>query len=525
MNKSKLITLILALALIVTSIVAVAITASAEEDAPTIGSKNLYYWTDTSIGVQVKYTGTGTAGLMVYDSEGVTDLAAFNPAEATPIWQNFEKDTYAGVEFYLTQPIAANDMSYPYILVAAAKVGDEIVYGEKQFYSVTAYAYERLGENPTAAQKKLYNNLLTYAEAAEGAIGANGGAPLAHLEITNGYFGKYDASVGGINGDTYRIYAEATNPAGEYFCGWANENGEIVSTQRTFNYTIPANASGAIVYKAVYGEQAESIYKDAVVRTLESYTVTGEALTSSTKPSWFAAEGSSHYSRADMRIVDGINGDKELSYQRSHLSSGQYFASRVSPESGSKPTSFEVDWKFDKMLYNGNGTNIILQMKTADGTAFTLRIDLTTTRKNNTSGTFHLNPNNDKTASVGGKEFEAFQTNTLRFEFVDGDFAYNAETGESTGSHSRVDVYVNGELIGNIDIVGFYEAADKDARKATLAKLLGLEDTYVSSSKTYTYGEDKTISSTPTGCYIYRVDIGSVSSSRCDYTVDNLIFE
>lgn len=450
-RQSKLITLILALALIVSAVVAVGVMASAEEAAPTLGRKNLYYWTDTSIGVEVNYTGSGTAGLLVYDSKDVTDLAAFDPAAATPIWENFKVDTYADVDFYLTQPIPANDMSYPYILVAAAKVGGEIVYGEKQFYSVTAYAYERLGEDSTEAQKKLYNNLIAYAEAAEGTIGANGGTPLAHLEITNGYFGKYDATVGGINGKTYRIAAEATNAAGEYFCGWrSNVSNELITT-RVFNYTISATASGAITYEAVYGAQADSIYKNSDVVVFEDLT-TGEIKAKNSD----VGVSLNSYSRSPVVVTESLNGDKEIEIQKVKGISQSilYLANN-----NNTATSVEFDLTISDNLTSSSDTWFAITLKDGNTVeskdAVDLRSDLQCA---SVSGSYYIyfcvnGTARDKTARPQYYNENGVLTNNS-FKYAEGQEVTVKIVVDAV--NNELDYYLDGEFFGSIALAKFY---------------------------------------------------------------------
>ena len=283
MKFGKLITLILALSLIVASLVAIGVTASAEEAAPTIAHKNIYYDDYTSIAVQVDYEGALEAGAKL----GIIVWDSANPDRTveSAIHKSFKLETLNGKSFYLTQPIEAGNMSYPYVIAAAIDNGDgTYTIGETEEYSLTKYAYEKLGEKNTVYNSAyLCQMLLKYAEAADSVI-ANTQAKLqvAYVSTVGGTVGNGYTTFGGVNGDTVILRADAKNAAGKYFASWTNAAGEVISTERVCQVTIPADAeAGAIVYTANYGDTADyyvididSLAKGALVTPSASATPT-----------------------------------------------------------------------------------------------------------------------------------------------------------------------------------------------------------------------------------------------------------
>ena len=258
-KQSKILTLTLVLALIISAVVAVGIVASAEDSAPalpTIKGKNLYYEANTSIAVQVEYEGTlasdASLGIIVWDAKDYDG----NPENA--IHKSFKAEALNGAEFYLTQPIEAGNMSYPYVIAAAIKNSDgTYTVGEAQECSVVKYAYQKLGEKTTVlSSARICDALIKYAEAADNVITNTADkATFGYIKAVGGTVSGY-YNVGGINGKSVVIRADAVNAEGKYFQGWTL-NGETVSGERVITVTVPEDADGAVEYVATYGDEGQ----------------------------------------------------------------------------------------------------------------------------------------------------------------------------------------------------------------------------------------------------------------------------
>ena len=167
-RMNKLVSLILALALIVGAVAGMSLTASAEEEVTaSIEYANVEYGDMLHLAFQITVNGetAGQVGIAVY-----ADTAA---AASDYISASFTKKTdNGGVEYYATQGIAAKDIDTVYYISVVEKTAEGVVeLSERTEYSIAGYVESRLGDgNATDAQKTLYNAILAYGEAADGVL-------------------------------------------------------------------------------------------------------------------------------------------------------------------------------------------------------------------------------------------------------------------------------------------------------------------------------------------------------------------
>ena len=500
MNKSKLITLILTLALVVASIFAVSVVASADDAVvPTIKSKNLYFETNTQIAVQVSASGTLPAGaqlgIMVYDSENVATIADFNPETAKLVHTSYKTEDLDGKDFYLTQSIPANDMSYPYIIVPVIKNGDNVTYGAAQFYSVVNYAYDKLNELNTSVElAKVCDNIIKYAAAAEGALGANGGVyKFGYAEAVNGTVGNHGYAYAGVNGDTVVLRADAIKD-GKYFVNWTNAAGEVVSAERVTAVKI-TSTSGAEVYTANYGEATDFAY----AQMLDMSSLADGKLTSTTAPSWLvdAKFTDANYT---LNIRSLANGNKALVVDKTKAGAGNGFFCLV-PDAVANEASYDVTIED----FRGNNQFIYPKVKLPDGTEIILRTNITY----QSNGTIYMYANGANGAS---KVYAKIDGQITYLKVVDGQ-TLNIRT-VCDDENFELDFYVNGSYFGSISMLGYYKCNIEESgnRNTTtsraLAKYFGIavcadgytpvknNGEYLYKNGTFSFTETKTVTAT-----------------------------
>ena len=480
-KQSKILTLTLVLALIISAVVAVGIVASAEDSTPvlpTIKSKNLYFETNTQIAVQVTCADeyVGELGIAVYLSDGVEALDSFDAAAVTPVHTSFKLETLNGDQFYLTQPIPANDMSYPYIIVPVIKNGEDMTYGEPQFYSVLQYAYDKLVEGSTTpALAEFCISIMKYSASAEGVLGANGGdAKFGYAQAVGGTVGGLGYTFGGVTGDTVVLRANPTNSDGQYFLNWTNEAGEVISTERVAHVTI-TKTSGAEVYTANYGELAESAYTASEILDFEDEMVAMYDL-SKGFPSWLAFSTGPNY---PVGVIQEASGNKAAFITKPSGTSGMKV--RFIP-TGDFTTSAEADISYSN-LQNSVTQALILRMNDNDE-AYELRVNICYQKTTGTAYFYAEGHGQDYSVENGGAIFDengelvelkmyANHTITFKLELVD---------------RTSIRLYADGVLLGSMPVSAF---------------------------NTYTFSENTKIQD-------FRVY--SLASAVSNITVDNVIF-
>ena len=156
-RTSRILTLILALAVIVGAIVCVS--AMAEDNAPKLGEANLVYSSDLMIAFTIEGGADGEYGLAMVD------------AESNVIYADYTAEELGGKYFYTSYGIAMKDYDTVYrfaVVDAEGKIVSEITE-----YSVKAYAEAKLAdESITTEQKDLYNKLLNYGAAVDAVVNA-----------------------------------------------------------------------------------------------------------------------------------------------------------------------------------------------------------------------------------------------------------------------------------------------------------------------------------------------------------------
>lgn len=250
-KQYKIFGLILALALLVCSVVALSASA---EDSLAIEYANVAYNKMTQLAFTIK--GTPAEGAEVglaywgYDVTGEKTLA-----NATV---SFEKGNLDGKTYWLTPGIPASVMSEKVTVAPVTRdaEGKVALAGALFEYSIYDYVKDRLvDDNVTDKQMKLYTNLVKYGNSAEKVI--NGEVNMPYFVAENGEIGKNGKSLTlATAGDKLTLRANTINADGDYFLYWTAPDGSKIYDRVT---SIVAGAANA-TYKANYGKKADSAY-------------------------------------------------------------------------------------------------------------------------------------------------------------------------------------------------------------------------------------------------------------------------
>lgn len=333
---ARVISLVFALSLMVCAIIG--ITASAEEATPDIeiGNVNVAYnemlhLTFTINGANKAPAGA-TVGVMTWDAD-VENPNKDNYTKKYSIATERDNTTY-----YKTGGVAATEIDDVIVVAAYYDYNGETVVCETPFaYSIIKYLGTRLTEDKlTLAQADLYAKLIKYAVASNKILDAEGNPNYAFVKAVNGYVGNHGQSIGGWAGKEVLLRAEAKNADGEYFLGWKNEEGVIVSENRLFWVNCPE--AGIDTYTAIFGDKDSSMYKN---------TVNLESMNS------FPADTTQDGLYANMKTslgsfsigYDPITGDKELHLNRTATGGGYFFYN-------TKGVSGSVGCELDITRYN-----------------------------------------------------------------------------------------------------------------------------------------------------------------------------
>ena len=230
MKVSKVLSLLLTLALIV--IGTVAITASAEE-SPTIEitSQNLSYESNISILFAVKTANTDVAPkLNVYTADPTEATLTPKTVEATFTPENsLEKVGYADGYIFFTPGIAAKALDTE-IYVQAVVTVNEVEYKSNVVrYSVVEYCHEMNAKKNTTD----YNDIINYGTRVQKMLESDGkfsgayASDYKYVTIEGGTLdGKYDAGIY-LENETVTPYAEGVT-------SWQATDGTIVSNGKTY---------------------------------------------------------------------------------------------------------------------------------------------------------------------------------------------------------------------------------------------------------------------------------------------------
>ena len=259
MNKlTKLITVLLSVALLIGSALCIGASATDAEPSVEITAKNLSYGGKISIAFAVKTANTDNAPeLLVYKSEPAsTDTAA--DYTVTEYTEKTVKGESALV--FLTPGIAPSNMNTA--IYARARVATDVgyAYSELVRYSITEYAYEvQYNADVDEAFSDFGATLITYGTQLAGLLGeADTPAAKKYVAIADGYEGTVDGKYSsGIfaSGETVNLVFNGTVPEGMENTGmWKNELDSSVVSGENLSATSHGVYSPVFAPKYVAGE-------------------------------------------------------------------------------------------------------------------------------------------------------------------------------------------------------------------------------------------------------------------------------
>ncbi len=319
MKKSKIITLILALCLLIGSVIG--ITVSANTDAPTLDiyTKNLSYGGTISIAYGVAYENIDDPSkieLMVWENT--------EPADATAdydhlVTKNYEVTVFAGtnnektVRALYSPGIPAKNMTNQIYARARINVGTddapEYVYSELTRYSVAEYAYDVQFRSDLGAEYVTFGEtIISYGEQIQNLLPyETESSPLDYY-----YVSLKDQTMGTLDGQypagIYKAGAKVTLnfngavPEGYNFSGqWSSDIGnKVLVANDGEEITVTAHA----VYSPVF---TKTYYSDeAVDGTRYSFDTADDA--DAVKESHNAADGEGTYTTTDNLTTSGSAG-------------------------------------------------------------------------------------------------------------------------------------------------------------------------------------------------------------------------
>ncbi len=160
-RTTKFASLVLCLVLLLGTAVGFVSSAAGETYAAKITSQNVVYGEKMFMAIAVETTET-TVGVATYASIDADE----------PIHTSYKKNIQGEYEYYVTYGIAAKEINTTFYYAVVDAQGNEI--SERLAYSVAQYATEKLAETGISAkQKKLYNAILEYGDAADNIFGTN----------------------------------------------------------------------------------------------------------------------------------------------------------------------------------------------------------------------------------------------------------------------------------------------------------------------------------------------------------------
>ena len=256
MRKIRRTLLLIALALLLFSLAAVAVSAKTEETStpPTVAIKSFALNLGDSVYIKVSAAGENLPEgskiqILVWDTPQ-SDYTI--KSENTPyiLNQNSIDPNNGRSVFYFTK-ITATDMTKNFYFVACVKSGNEYIYSSVQKYSVLQYAYNKRNTTDISL-KNLLSAMLEYGAMSQIYLG------IATDRLANDTYYKVSVSSGLFeDGMRSGLYLSSDKPIitakeaerGYEFIGWANSAGYIVSTSAV--YTIPS-ISAEETYTATY---------------------------------------------------------------------------------------------------------------------------------------------------------------------------------------------------------------------------------------------------------------------------------
>ena len=442
----------------------------------------------------------GVAGIMVWDSS-ITE-----PEIENCLYVNFNQKAYKTVNYYKTREIDVSDFGREFYVAACYKYNDEIRLGENPFkYSPMTYLTKRVGEIISSDQCDVYSSLIDL-YLSSGAVDE-----FSAIRTVGGFVGLCEATFGGAKGQEVIIRADAKNANDEYFLGWADDSGAIISNERLL--TVKNDTDKIVTYTAVYGDGAESLYSSTYnFEALElgavdfnvpsQYTgYTNKGYNSARTPVWSVSnsslpslsigyyveavhvgDGNYVYGKSDyFEVTEGaFEGDRELYMYKGHQIIG-YSATFKNNFEDSFSDGCEVDIKFLTLVTGGMSSYVNITLTDANGVSIALRTNLSYSTSAKTM-TMYAEPTTAAervTASVGTLirpgEIYSFR-------------------GELDRENLSIRLYANGVLVEDMPLSAYtgYQA------KA---------DTFDVST-----------------CYVTSMAVNTISSSKDHVTIDNLTF-
>ena len=203
-KNTKILVLILSLALIIASMVAVIASADAADPSVEIVSKNLSYEDNIRILFAVKSSNIGNAvvKLNVYESDP-KDNPDLAPAETVSPAFNGEIGSYGVCDVFFTKGIAAKFLSKQIYAQAVVTVGGVTYKSDVERYSIVEYCHEMIAKESTdAAKDAKYMDVIQYGASIQSFLADDGkydgalATDYKYVTIEGGTLdGRYDSGI------------------------------------------------------------------------------------------------------------------------------------------------------------------------------------------------------------------------------------------------------------------------------------------------------------------------------------------
>ena len=322
MKSTKLVLIILSLALLVGSIVGISVAAETTTPTLDIYSKNLSYGSNISILFAVKSENLDGAEIKLNVYESDPTAAATTPAATvTASYQDTVHDTLCDIFF--TPGINAKSIHRQIYVQAVATVGDNTYYSEVERYSVLEYCHEMIARDDTDATKDAkYQAVIDYGAAIQSLLSEDTdseGNPKFEGALATEY--KYVTIVGGTLDGKYSagVYLPDTklNPAiaGATKLDGTFTNGSVTTVVSGAEYTVTDSVAFAVAVAPANPHTFEGITEIpaglTVVPLAEAPTVVNQ---SGTLPSMSPVIRSSGISGNSTGILfwNGLDGDSTV---------------------------------------------------------------------------------------------------------------------------------------------------------------------------------------------------------------------
>lgn len=177
-RRVKLIAILMAFVLVIGAATGIMIAASDSATAVSITKKNIAFGEGIHLAFTIDVTGDapGYVGLAVWDVDAVNENGEYTLDNVRHLtYKTGVMESGDQVELYaFGHGIAPKDVKtkYVYAPVFCHEITERVTVGEKLVYSVEDYINEMLAGETTAAQRNMYEKLLSYADKAGAVLGA-----------------------------------------------------------------------------------------------------------------------------------------------------------------------------------------------------------------------------------------------------------------------------------------------------------------------------------------------------------------